>query len=278
MTEKAEKRRVTLISLAIAVLLILLKLFVGLSTGYLTLISEALHSSLDALVTVITFFSIRYAEKPADTDHPYGHGRAENLAAFTESILIFFAVSLILKEIVERLFFKSIVIQPNIWAVAVLAVSVLCDMQRSRALTRIARKYKSPAIEADAVHFRADFITSAIALSGILATYLASTLAGARTYSIIDIVTTCLILVIIVRMVLRILTKSAGVLLDRTLADQAALIREIATEVPEVIDVEKVRTREAGKQTFVDLTVDIDRNLSVETGYSIGKRVEEMIR
>ena len=84
MTEKAEKRRVTLISLAIAVLLILLKLFVGLSTGYLTLISEALHSSLDALVTVITFFSIRYAEKPADTDHPYGHGRAENLAAFTE--------------------------------------------------------------------------------------------------------------------------------------------------------------------------------------------------
>ena len=92
MTEKAEKRRVTLISLAIAVLLILLKLFVGLSTGYLTLISEALHSSLDALVTIITFFSIRYAEKPADTDHPYGHGKAENLAAFTESILLFFAI------------------------------------------------------------------------------------------------------------------------------------------------------------------------------------------
>ena len=79
-------------------------------------------------------------------------------------------------------------------------------------------------------------------------------------------------------MVLRILRKSAGVLLDRTLPDQTALIRDIATEVPEVIDVEKVRTREAGKQTFVDLTVDIDRNLSVETGYSIGKRVEEMIK
>ncbi len=278
MTEKEEKRRVTLISLAIALLLILLKLFVGLSTGYLTLISEALHSSLDALVTVITFFSIRYAEKPADTEHPYGHGKAENLAAFTESILLFFAISLILREIVERLFFKSTVIQPNIWAVAVLAASVLCDIQRSRALTRIARKYKSPAIEADAIHFRADFITSAIALSGILVTYLASTLAGARTYSLVDIVTTCLILLVIVRMVLRILTRSAGVLLDRTLPDRAALIREIATEVPEVIDVEKVRTREAGKQTFVDLTVDIDRNLSVETGYSIGKRVEEMIK
>jgi cation diffusion facilitator family transporter len=279
MTEKAEKRRVTLVSLAIAVLLILLKLFAGLSTGYLTLISEALHSSLDALVTVITFFSIRYAEKPADTDHPYGHGKAENLAAFTESILLFFAISLILREVVERLFFKSIVIQPNIWAVAVLAASVFCDIQRSRALTKIARKYKSPAIEADAVHFRADFITSAIALTGILATYLASALrVAARTYPLVDIVTTCLILIVIVRMVLRILTKSAGVLLDRTAPDQTALIREIATEVPEVIDVEKVRTREAGKQTFVDLTVDIDRNLSVETGYSIGKRVEKMIK
>jgi len=151
-------------------------------------------------------------------------------------------------------------------------------MQRSRALTKIARKYKSPAIEADAAHFRADFITSAIALSGILVTYLASAPARARTCSLVDIVTTCLILIVIGRMVLRILTKSAGVLLDRTLPYQTALIREIATEVPEVIDVEKVRTREAGKQTFVDLTVDIDRNLSVEAGYSIGKRVEEMIK
>ena len=179
MTEKAEKRRVTLISLAIAVLLILLKLFAGLSTGYLTLISEALHSSLDALVTVITFFAIRYAEKPADTDHPYGHGKAENLAAFTESILLFFAISLILREVVERLFFKSIAIQPNVWAVEVLAASVLCDFQRSRALRRIAENTRAPPSRPTAVHFRADFITSAIALSGILATYLASALTGA---------------------------------------------------------------------------------------------------
>ncbi len=75
-TENAEKRRVTLVSLAVAVFLIALKLFVGLSTGYLTLISEALHSSLDALVAIIAFFSIRYAEKPADAEHPYGHGKA----------------------------------------------------------------------------------------------------------------------------------------------------------------------------------------------------------
>ena len=173
MAEKRDKRRVTLISLATACVLILLKLFVGLTTGYLTLISEALHSSLDALVTTITFFSIRYAERPADTDHAYGHGKAENLAAFTESLLLFFAVIFILREVVERFFFKNVVISPSIWAVSVLVFSVLCDIQRSKALRRIADRYKSPAIEADAVHFKADFVTSAIALSGILITYIA---------------------------------------------------------------------------------------------------------
>jgi cation diffusion facilitator family transporter len=278
MTEKAEKRRVTLISLAAALVLILLKLSLGLATGYLILISEALHSSLDALVTVVTFLSIRYAERPADQGHPYGHGKAENLAAFTESLLLFFAIALILKEVVERLFFKSVAIEPNIWAVSVLVVSALFDAQRSKALARIAEKYKSPAIEADAIHFRADFVTSSIALSGVVATYLAMKLRITGVYALIDVITTCLILAIVVKMVLRILTESADVLLDRTLASRTALIRDLAVEVPEVIDVEKVRSREAGKQTFVDLTVDIDRNLSAEAAYSIGKRVEETIR
>jgi cation diffusion facilitator family transporter len=277
--EKREKRRVTLISLVTACVLIVLKLFVGLSTGYLTLISEALHSSLDALVTIITFFSIRYAERPADADHAYGHGKAENLAAFTESLLLFFAIFFILKEVVERLFFKSVVISPNIWAVLVLVFSVLCDIQRSRALRRIADKYKSPAIEADAVHFKADFITSAIALSGILITYIAQKAkVSTGVYTLVDVATTCAVLVIVIRMVFRILIKSAGVLLDRTVPDQAAMVKDIVAGMPEVIDIEKVRTREAGKQTFVDLTVEVDRNLSVESSYSIGKQVEEKIK
>ena len=97
-------------------------------------------------------------------------------------------------------------------------------------------------------------------------------------YTLVDVITTCVILVIVIRMVLRILLKSAGVLLDRTSPGQAAMIKDIIAEVPEVIDIEKIRTREAGKQTFVDLTVDIDRNLSVESSYSIGKQVEEKIK
>jgi cation diffusion facilitator family transporter len=287
MTEQAEKRRVTVVSLGTAIVLVLLKLSVGLATGYLTLLSEALHSALDALITLVTFFAIRFAEKPADADHPYGHGKAENLAAFTESLLLFFAIVLILKEVVERLFFKAVFIQPNVWAAAVLFVSILCDIQRSRALRKIAARYKSAAIEADAVHFSADFVSSSIALAGVLATYAASVYASASgralfasgaIYSLIDIATTCCVLFVVVRMVLRILGKAAGVLLDRTSPHKTEQVKDIVSGMPEVIDVENVRTREAGKQTFVDLTVDIDRNVSVETGYSIGRRVEETIK
>jgi cation diffusion facilitator family transporter len=287
MTEQAEKRRVTVVSLGAAVVLVFLKLTVGLATGYLTLLSEALHSALDALITLVTFFAIRFAERPADADHPYGHGKAENLAAFTESLLLFFAVALILKEVVERLFFKAVFIEPNVWAASVLFVSILFDVQRSRALRKIAARYKSAAIEADAVHFSADFVTSSIALAGVLATYAASLYATASgrapaasgaVYSLIDIVTTCCVLFVVIRMVLRILTKAADVLLDRTSQATTEQVKDIVSGMPEVIDVENVRTREAGKQTFVDLTVDIDRNVSVETGYSIGRRVEETIR
>ncbi|MCG6534998.1 MAG: cation-efflux pump [Syntrophales bacterium LBB04] len=278
MMERDEKRRVTLISLGTAVMLIALKLLVGLKTGYLTMLTEALHSSLDALVTVITFFSIRYAEKPADRDHAYGHGKAENLAAFTEAILLFIAVGWIVKEVIERLVLRTASISPSIWAVAVLCISIGCDIQRSRALRKTAEKYKSPAIEADAVHFRADLVSSGVALVGITVTYIASHWDFAGVYSLVDIVTTCLVLTIVVRMIIGILTKSMGVLLDRTAPKQTDYIRKIVSKVPNVMGIERLRTREAGKQTFIDLTLAIDRNLPVESGYMIGKSVEEAIR
>ncbi len=273
-----EKRKVTLISLAIAMLLIALKLTVGIMTGYLTLITEALHSSLDALVTLITFFAIRYAEKPADRDHPYGHGKAENLAAFTECMLLFFAVGLIIKEVVERLFFKAPQLEPSFWALLVLAVSMMCDVWRSRVLKKAAERYKSPAIEADAVHFRADFVTSSVALCGILVIYLASRWELSRVYTITDIVATCVVLAIVIRMVLRIMARSVNVLLDRTVPSQRALVKELVSKVPNVVGVERIRTREAGKHTFVDLTLDVDRNITVESSEAIRRSAEKTIK
>jgi len=275
--ENAEKRRVTLLSLITAVVLIALKVVVGLKTGYLTLITEGLHSALDALVTVITFLSVRYAQQPADSEHPYGHEKAENLAAFTESMLIFVALGIIASQMTRRLFFETPQLAPTIWPSVVLLVSMVFDLNRAWALKKVARTYKSPAIEADAVHFGADLVTSGVAFCGMLLAYLLSGVSASAS-RVIDIVTTTAILVIVVRMVIRILTRSSQVLLDRTAPGQRELIRWVASRIPEVIGVEAIRTREAGKKTFVDLTLAIDRNLTVESSCLIRQSVESAIK
>ncbi len=277
MTETTEKRRVTLLSLVTAAVLIIVKVAVGLKTGYLTLITEAIHSTLDALVTVITFFSIRYAERPADSDHPYGHEKAENLAAFTECILLFVALGLVVNQLVRRLFFEVPHLAPSLWPVIVLVISMIFDLNRARALKKVARAYRSPAIEADAVHFSADLVTSGIALCGMGLAYVLSRFFNSASW-FIDIATTGVILLTVARMVLGILLRSSQVLLDRTAPEQRELIRGVVSRIPDVIGVEAIRTREAGKKTFVDLTLAVDRNLTVESSCRIRQSAEAAIQ
>ena len=277
MTETTEKRRVTLLSLVTATILIIVKVAVGLKTGYLTLITEAIHSTLDALVTVITFFSVRYAEQPADSDHPYGHEKAENLAAFTECILLFVALGLIVSQLVRRLLFEEPHLAPSLWPVIVLVISMVFDLNRAHALKKVARAYRSPAIEADAVHFSADLMTSGIALCGMGLAYILSKFIHSASW-FVDIATTAVILLTVARMVLGILLRSSQVLLDRTAPGQRELIRGIVSEVPDVIGVEAIRTREAGKKTFVDLTLAVDRNLTVESSCRIRQSAEAAIK
>ncbi len=277
MTETTEKRRVTLLSLVTAAVLIIVKVAVGLKTGYLTLITEAIHSTLDALVTVITFFSIRYAERPADSDHPYGHEKAENLAAFTECILLFVALGLVVNQLVRRLFFEVPHLAPSLWPVIVLVISMIFDLNRARALKKVARAYRSPAIEADAVHFSADLVTSGIALCGMGLAYVLSRFFNSASW-FIDIATTGVILLTVARMVLGILLRSSQVLLDRTAPEQRELIRGVVSRIPDVIGVEAIRTREAGKKTFVDLTLAVDRNLTVESSCRIRQSAEAAIK
>jgi cation diffusion facilitator family transporter len=276
-TENAEKRRVTLLSLATAIVLIIVKVAVGLKTGYLTLITEAVHSMLDALVTVITFFSIRYAERPADSDHPYGHEKAENLAAFAECMLLFVALGLIVDQLVRRLFFETPHLAPSLWPVIVLVISMIFDLNRAHALKKVARAYKSPAIEADAVHFSADLMTSGIALCGMGLAYILSKFIDSASW-FVDIATTAVVILTVARMVVRILLRSSQVLLDRTAPGQRELIRRVVSRIPDVIGVEAIRTREAGKKTFVELTLAVDRNLTVESSCRIQQSAEAAIK
>src|SRR5579864_8506084 len=155
-TMRAEKRAVAGNSVLAAVLITGLKIVVGVTTGSLGILSEAAHSGLDLVAAIITFLSVRVSDKPADADHQYGHGKVENFSAFIETGLLLLTCVWIIYEAIKRLFFKHVEIEPTAWAFVVMLLSIGVDLWRSRALGKIAEKYDSQALEADALHFSTD--------------------------------------------------------------------------------------------------------------------------
>src|SRR6266571_7884804 len=164
---RAEKRAVAQNSVFAAVAITFLKFLVGITTGSLGILSEAAHSGLDLVAAVITLFSVRVSDKPADADHQYGHGKVENFSAFIETGLLLLTCIWIVYEAIERLFFLHVEIEPSIAAFAVMFFSMGVDFWRSRALGRIAAKYDSQALEADALHFSTDIWSSGVVVLGL---------------------------------------------------------------------------------------------------------------
>src|SRR5438445_9966142 len=165
---RAEKRTVAGNSVLAAIAITLLKIIVGVTTGSLGILSEAAHSGLDLIAAIITFFSVRVSDKPADADHQYGHGKVENFSAFIETGLLLLTCVWIIYEAIKRLFFRHVEIEPSAWAFVVMVLLIGVEIWRSRALGRIAEKYDSQALEADALHFSTDVWSCSVVLLGLL--------------------------------------------------------------------------------------------------------------
>src|SRR5579864_788860 len=174
---RAEKRAVAGNSVVAAIGITALKILVGVSTGSLGILSEAAHSGLDLVAALITLFSVRVSDKPADADHQYGHGKIESFSAFLETGLLLLTCIWIVYEAIKRLFFHSVHIEPSVWAFAVMGTSIIVDYWRSRRLRRIADKYDSQALHADALHFSTDIWSSAVVILGL------ALVAAGRLYS-----------------------------------------------------------------------------------------------
>src|SRR5690348_442588 len=159
---RSEKRSVARNSVIAAVAITALKIFVGIASGSLGLISEAAHSGLDLIAAIITFFSVGVSDKPADADHQYGHGKVENFSAFIETGLLLVTCVWIVSEATRRLFFHHVVIEPTLAAFGILFLSMAVDFWRSRALGKTALRYDSQALEADALHFTTDIWSSGV--------------------------------------------------------------------------------------------------------------------
>src|ERR1700733_6934457 len=164
---RPEKRAVAGNSALAALLITSGKVVVGITTGSLGILSEAAHSALDLVAALLTYLSVGVSVKPADADHQYGHGKVENFSAFVETGLLLVTCIWVIYEAIVRLFFRRVEVEPSIWAFAVMLISMAVDWWRSRALGRIATKYESQALEADALHFATDIWSSGVVVLGL---------------------------------------------------------------------------------------------------------------
>src|ERR1700688_2059356 len=164
---RAEKRAVAGHSVIAALFITAGKIVVGVSTGSLGILSEAAHSALDLVAALLTYFSVGVSDKPADADHQYGHGKVENFSAFVETGLLLLTCAWVIYEAVVRLFFRRVEVEPSVAAFAVMFISMAVDFWRSRALGKIAVKYDSQALEADALHFSTDIWSSGVVAFGL---------------------------------------------------------------------------------------------------------------
>lgn len=273
-----EKRRVTLLSVAAATLLTSLKLVAGLATGSLGLLSEAAHSGLDTIASLFTFASVRLAGRPADADHPYGHGRFENLSAILQGLLLLGTAAFIAVEALRRILSPSIQVEPSFWAFGVLGFGMVLDLWRSRLLLTAARKFHSKALEADALNFRADLLSSSVVIVGLALTLLAERSAGLNWLRNADAVAALMVALVIATMSVRLALQSLNVMLDRAPLALQSRLTETVRRVPGVAQSGPVRLRESGHRLFADVTISTSRGLSLTEAHTVSERIEGAIR
>jgi cation diffusion facilitator family transporter len=276
--EQREKNQVTVISVVAAIALTVLKLVVGLLTGSLGLISDAAHSGLDTVSTVITFFSVRVAGRPADREHPYGHGRVENLSAIIQGVLLAGTAAFIIYESFERIFFHPVEVEASIWAFAVMATSIIVDFWRSRTLLAAARKYHSKALEADALNFRADMFSSSVVILGLALVAYAEATGQSGWLTKADSVAALIIGLVIIYISGRLAFQAVNVLLDRAPSGLQERMAQAISAVPGVIELRQVRVRESGHRVLADVTAAVPRTASAAQAHSVTEQVEAAVR
>src|SRR5579864_5613289 len=274
---RAEKRSAAGNSVLAALLITSLKIVVGITTGSLGILSEAAHSGLDLIASIMTFFSVRVSDKPADADHQYGHGKVENFSAFVETGLLLLTCAWIIYEAVLRLFFRHIEIEPSIAAFTVMIFSMGVDWWRSRILGRIATKYDSQALEADALHFSTDIWSAGVVVFG-----LALVLAG-RTYHIAwlrdsDPIAALFVAGVVISVSWRLARRTIDALLDAAPAGVRSQIYDAVSRVDGVLEVDRVRIRRAGNRYFADLAVGLARSVTFQRSGQLVSAVTESVR
>jgi cation diffusion facilitator family transporter len=269
MSLNLEKKQVALISVFAAILLTSFKLIIGITTGSLGILSEALHSGLDLVAALVTFLAVRISDKPADHDHNYGHGKVENLSALFETLLLLLTCFWIIYESANRLITGAVEIKVNAWSFIVVITSITIDYWRSRALFKAAKKFNSQALHADALHFSTDIWSSTVVLFGLIFSRFG--------FFHADAIAALIVAIIVIYVSFQLGKNSIDVLLDKSPENRLPEIEKIVKTMPEVLYHHDVKIRTAGADIFIDLNIHVERNITVEDAHDIAERLKDAI-
>jgi len=266
------KTRAAALSVASNSLLIALKIAAGAITGSIAIITEAAHSSVDLIASVIALVSVRKADEPPDPEHPYGHEKVENLAAAIEGMLILVGAGIIVYEATHRLVVGAHVENLGV-GIAVIGFSAVANLFVSRFLQRRADEERSAALEADAAHLRTDVLTSVGVLAGLA-------LVQVTGNAVFDPITALAVAGVIVFAGLRILTGSSRVLVDEAPPPEELDRIEAAiagARPPEMVGYHKLRARRAGARSYIDLHVQFRSGTTLEDAHALAHRLRSAI-
>jgi cation diffusion facilitator family transporter len=264
-----EKKRVALSSVIAAVFLTTFKLIIGISTGSLGILSEALHSSLDLIAALITLFAVRISDNPADKEHNFGHGKIENFSALFETFLLIITCAWIIYEAFNRMLTHHVKIDITAWSFIVIIVAIIIDFTRSRSLFKVAKKYNSQALKADALHFSTDIWSSSVVMIGLIGV--------SFHFYLADAISALLVALIILYISFKLGKKSFDVLVDKAPQGLNESISQIIKSISEVKRYHNLRIREAGAKKFIELNIHVNNNLTIDEAHHISHKVEDAI-
>ncbi len=265
-------------SLLAAVLLTAFKFVVGLLTGSLGILAEAAHSGLDLAAALLTFLAVRYSGRPPDPGHLYGHGKIENLSALAETLLLLITCAWIVWEAIRRLLLHRISVEVTWWSFAVMATSIAVDFSRSRMLERAARKFRSQALEADALHFRTDIWSSGVVIGGLIAVKLADWRPGLEFLRVGDAVAALGVSAVVMFVSVQLGRRTIDELLDTAPPGLEGRIGTAVDSLPGVRNCHNIRVRYSGPMPFVDLHVLVDGGQTLTQAHDLTETIEKAIQ
>jgi cation diffusion facilitator family transporter len=277
-TLQQRKERVAILSVASNSVLVLFKVIVGVLIGSVSIISEAIHSGVDLLASIIAMFSVKTSSVPADERHPFGHGKIENISGFVEAVLIFVAAFWIIFEALKKLS-SSQVMEYVGWGVVVMLISSVVNYFVSRKLFQVGKEADSIALQADAWHLRTDVYTSAGVMAGLIIIWLGHIFFPDPQIHWIDPVAAIFVAVLILRAAYELTVNSIRDLIDAKLPpEEEDCIRNIISHQTAINGFHQLRTRRAGNVRFVEFHIKVNPQMSVLDSHNITKILEQNIK